>query len=138
VPRGLMADSNLRRQKQILASRRAGIENGLPPVSVIRTPVPANEWSDDGPRRACPRERSGDAALRFGHQCPRRNRGLGLTGDGDVHAFLTTPSSGSDTGLLSSAAQDRTSPMLLSEDARKVLQQWLRYTGLGGRFMGRR
>lgn len=64
--------------------------------------------------------------------------GFGLTGDGDVHAFLATPSSGSDTGLLSSAVQDRTSPMLLSEDARKVLQQRLRFTGLGGRFVGRR
>jgi probable HAF family extracellular repeat protein len=60
--------------------------------------------------------------------------GVGVTRDGDMHAFLATPSSGEDTsGSFTSASQNVTSAMALSEDVRKTLQQRLR----SGQFAGR-
>jgi len=60
--------------------------------------------------------------------------GFGMTSDGDMHAFLATPSSGEDTsGSFSSPAQNVTSPMSLSDDIRKTLQQRLRFGRFGGR-----
>jgi hypothetical protein len=65
--------------------------------------------------------------------------GFGMTSDGDMHGFLATPSSGEDTsGSFSSAAQNVTSPMALSEDARKILQQRLRFGRFGAGRMGPR
>jgi probable HAF family extracellular repeat protein len=65
--------------------------------------------------------------------------GFGMTKAGDMHAFLATPTSGEDvSGSFSSAAQGVTSPMALSEDARKTLQQRLRSGRFGGRLMGPR
>jgi len=65
--------------------------------------------------------------------------GFGMTNAGDVHGYLATPSSGPDTsGSVSSAAQDVAGPMLLSEDARKMLQQRLRFDRFGARLMGPR
>jgi probable HAF family extracellular repeat protein len=60
--------------------------------------------------------------------------GLGMTSDGNTHGFLATPSSGEDTGgSFLSAGLNLTSPMALSEDARKALQQRLRFDRSGGR-----
>jgi probable HAF family extracellular repeat protein len=65
--------------------------------------------------------------------------GFGMTKAGDVHGYLATPSSGPDAGEgLLSAAQDVASPMLLPEDARKMLQQRLRFGRFGARLMGPR
>jgi probable HAF family extracellular repeat protein len=57
--------------------------------------------------------------------------GIGLTSTFKVHAFLATPSSGlAASESLSPASQGVTSPMVLPENARKLLQQRL---GIRGR-----
>jgi probable HAF family extracellular repeat protein len=59
--------------------------------------------------------------------------GLALqTSTGETHAFVATPSSTAAAAeSLSPAAQAATSPMVLSEDVRKQLQQRLRFGRLG-------
>jgi probable HAF family extracellular repeat protein len=62
--------------------------------------------------------------------------GLGLTGTGEIHTYLATPAQGVATS--ESTSQGRTSRRILSEDARKLLQQQLRLGRSGARFMGLR
>jgi len=61
--------------------------------------------------------------------------GFGATSSGDIHGFLATPSSGPDTSeSLSPAAREINSPQLLPQDARRALQQGLRFGRSEGRF----
>jgi len=65
--------------------------------------------------------------------------GVGMTGGGDMHGFLATPSSGEDvSGSLSAASERVTGPKALPEDVRKLLQRRLRSGRFGGRLMGPR
>ena len=65
--------------------------------------------------------------------------GFGATEAGDVHAFLATPSNGAfDSEGAAPAARGVTSPMVLSEDARKLVQQRLPFGRFGVRLMGPR
>jgi probable HAF family extracellular repeat protein len=65
--------------------------------------------------------------------------GFAQTSSGDTHAYVATPINGAAASANPSpAAEDVTRPMPLSEDARKLLQQRLRFGRFGGRFMGPR
>lgn len=65
--------------------------------------------------------------------------GFGVTSTGDVHSFLATPSNNAFTSeSFSSEAQDVTGRMVLSEDARKLLQQRLPFGRFGVRLTGPR
>jgi probable HAF family extracellular repeat protein len=68
--------------------------------------------------------------------------GFGVTGTGDVHGFLATPKHGEDnedrSESLASASQSVTSPMVPSEDARRLLQQRLPFGRFGARLRGPR
>jgi probable HAF family extracellular repeat protein len=60
--------------------------------------------------------------------------GFGLTSAFEVHAFLATPSNGAAASQsFSPASQAVTSPMILSEEARTLLQLRLRFGGFGAR-----
>jgi probable HAF family extracellular repeat protein len=64
--------------------------------------------------------------------------GFGVTSTGDVHGFLATPSNAFASESLSPDAQGVTRRMVLSEDARKQLQQRLPFGRFGGRLTGPR
>jgi probable HAF family extracellular repeat protein len=65
--------------------------------------------------------------------------GFGVNSTGGVHGFLATPRDGEDDSeSLSPASHGATSPMALSEDARKLLQQRLPFGLFGGRLVGPR
>jgi hypothetical protein len=59
---------------------------------------------------------------------------LGLTSTGEIHTYLATPTHGVTTG--ESTSQGVISPRALSDDARKLLQQQLRFGRSGARLMG--
>jgi probable HAF family extracellular repeat protein len=62
--------------------------------------------------------------------------GLGLTGTGEIHTYLATPTEAVATS--ESTSQDQISRRILGEDARQLLQPQLRFGRSGGRFMGLR
>ena len=69
--------------------------------------------------------------------------GFGVTGTGDVHGFPATPKNGEEGGDREgdSAGRDAhgaASPMVLTEDARNLLQQRLPFGRFGTRVMGPR
>ena len=59
--------------------------------------------------------------------------GLGLTSSGEIHTYLASPTYG--VGASDSSSQGVISPRVLSDDARKLLQQQLRFGRSGARFM---
>ena len=59
--------------------------------------------------------------------------GLGLTSTGEIHTYLASPAHGVANG--ESTSQGAISPRVLSDDARKLLQQQLRFGRSGARFM---
>jgi probable HAF family extracellular repeat protein len=59
--------------------------------------------------------------------------GLGLTSAGEIHTYLARPTHGVATSA--STSQGVIRPRMLSEDARKLLQQQLRFGRPGARFM---
>jgi hypothetical protein len=60
--------------------------------------------------------------------------GLGITSTGEIHTYLATPTRSVVTS--ESAAQDVISRRTLSDDARKLLQQQLRFGRFGVALMG--
>jgi probable HAF family extracellular repeat protein len=62
--------------------------------------------------------------------------GLGLTSTGEIHTYLATPTQGVATSA--SISQGVISRRILSDDARNLLQQQLRFGRSGARFMGPR
>jgi hypothetical protein len=60
--------------------------------------------------------------------------GLGMTSTGEIHTYLATPTRSVVTS--ESAAQDVISRRTLSDDARKLLQQQLRFGRFGVALMG--
>ena len=83
---------------------------------------------------------AGDSPLYLLTGCSINSRGeitgLGLTSTGETHTYLATPTHGVATS--ESTSQGVISPRILSDDARKVLQQQLRSGRPGARFMGLR
>jgi probable HAF family extracellular repeat protein len=59
--------------------------------------------------------------------------GLGLTSTGEIHTYLASPTH--DVATSESTSQGVISPRVLSDDARKLLQQQLRFGRSGARFM---
>jgi len=82
---------------------------------------------------------AGDSRLHLLTGCSINSRGeitgLGLTSTGEIHTYLATPTHGVATG--ESTSQGVISPRALSDDARKLLQQQLRFGRSGARLMGR-
>ena len=60
--------------------------------------------------------------------------GLGLTSTGETHTYLATPTQRVATS--ESTSQGVVSRRILSDDARKLLRQQLRFGRTGARFMG--
>jgi hypothetical protein len=60
--------------------------------------------------------------------------GLGLTSTGEIHTYLATLTQGVASG--ESTSQGAISRRILSDDARKMLQQQLRFGRSGARLMG--
>ena len=60
--------------------------------------------------------------------------GLGITSTGEIHTYLATPTHAVATS--ESTSQGVISRRILSDDARKLLQQQLRYGRSGARFIG--
>jgi probable HAF family extracellular repeat protein len=60
--------------------------------------------------------------------------GLGMTSTGRIHTYLATPTHG--VAISASTSQGAISRMVLSDHARKLLQQQLRFGRSGARFMG--
>jgi len=60
--------------------------------------------------------------------------GLGLTSTGEIHTYLATPAHGDANGA--SSSQGVISRRVLSDDARKMLQQQLRFGRFGTQLMG--
>jgi hypothetical protein len=58
---------------------------------------------------------------------------LGLTSTGEIHTYLASPTHGVATS--ESTSQGVISPRVLGADARKLLQQQLRFGRSGARFM---
>ena len=81
---------------------------------------------------------AGDSRLYLLTGCSINSRGeitgLGLTSTGEIHTYLATPTHGVATG--ESTSQGVISPRALSDDARKLLQQQLRFGRSGARLMG--
>jgi probable HAF family extracellular repeat protein len=81
---------------------------------------------------------AGDSPLYLLTGCSINSRGeitgLGLTSAGEIHTYLAIPTHGVATS--ESASQGVISPRILSDDARKLLQQQLRFGRSGARFMG--
>ena len=80
----------------------------------------------------------GDSPLCLMSGCSINSRGeitgLGLTSTGEIHTYLATPTQGvANSGSTSQGAISR---RILSDDARKQLQQQLRSARSGARFMG--
>lgn len=59
--------------------------------------------------------------------------GLGMTSTGEIHTYLASPADGVATG--ESTSQGMVNPKVLSDDARKLLPQQLRFGRSGARFM---
>ena len=59
--------------------------------------------------------------------------GLGMTSAGEIHTYLASPTDGVATG--ESTSQGAISLRVLSDDARKLLQQQLRFGRSGPQFM---
>jgi probable HAF family extracellular repeat protein len=80
---------------------------------------------------------AGDSPLYLLTGCSINSRGeitgLGLTSTGEIHTYLATPTHGAATSETTS--QDVMSRRVLSDDARKLLQQQLRFGRSGARFM---
>ena len=72
---------------------------------------------------------AGDSPLYLLTGCSINSRGeitgLGLTSTGEIHTYLATPTHGFSTGQ--STSRGVISPRVLSDDARKLLQQQLRF-----------
>jgi probable HAF family extracellular repeat protein len=83
---------------------------------------------------------AGDSPLYLLTGCSINSRGeitgLGLTSTGEIHTYLATPTHHVATS--ESSSQDVMSRRILSDDARKLLQQQLRRGQSGARFMGLR
>ena len=81
---------------------------------------------------------AGDSPLYLLTGCSINSRGeitgLGLTSTGETHTYLATPTQGVATS--ESTSQGVISPRVLSDDARKLLQQQLRFGRFGARLMG--
>jgi len=79
----------------------------------------------------------GDSPLYLLTGCSINSRGeitgLGLTSTGEIHTYLATPTHGVATS--ESTSQDLMSRRTLSDDARKLLHQQLRFGRSGARFM---
>jgi probable HAF family extracellular repeat protein len=60
--------------------------------------------------------------------------GLGLTSTGEIHTYLATPTHSDANG--ESSSQGVISRKVLSNDARKLLQQQLRFGRFGAQLMG--
>jgi hypothetical protein len=58
---------------------------------------------------------------------------LGLTSSGEIHTYLARPAHGVATS--ESTSQRGINPRVLSDDARKLLQQQLRFGRFGAGFM---
>jgi probable HAF family extracellular repeat protein len=82
----------------------------------------------------------GDSPLYLLTGCSVNSRGkitgLGLTSTGEIHTYLATPTQGVATS--ESTSQGETSRRILSDDARKLLQQQLRFGRSRTRFLGLR
>lgn len=80
---------------------------------------------------------AGDSPLYLISGCSINSRGeitgLGLTSTGEIHTYLATPTQGS-----ASTSQGVISRRVLSDDARKLLQQQMRFVRPGARFIGPR
>jgi len=80
---------------------------------------------------------AGDSPLYLLTGCSINSRGeitgLGLTSTGEIHTYLATPTHGAATSETTS--QDVMSRRVLSDDARKLLQQQLHFGRSGARFM---
>jgi probable HAF family extracellular repeat protein len=80
---------------------------------------------------------AGDSPLYLLTGCSINSRGeitgLGLTSTGEIHTYLATPTHGVATS--ESTSQDVMSRRILSDDARNLLQQQLRFGRYGARFM---
>jgi probable HAF family extracellular repeat protein len=80
---------------------------------------------------------AGDSPLYLLTGCSINSRGeitgLGLTSTGEIHTYLASPTDGVATSERTSAGM--ISPRVLSDDARKLLQQQLRFGRSGVRFM---
>ena len=61
--------------------------------------------------------------------------GLGLTSSGEIHTYLASPTRTAGAG--ESTSQGAIAPRILSDDARKLLVQQLRFGRTGARFMER-
>jgi probable HAF family extracellular repeat protein len=76
---------------------------------------------------------AGDSPLYLMTGCSINSRGeitgLGLTSTGEIHTYLATPTQGVATG--ESTSQGVISRRILSDDARKLLQQQLRFGRFG-------
>ena len=81
---------------------------------------------------------AGDSRLYLLTGCSINSRGeitgLGLTSTGEIHTYLATPTHAVTTG--ESTSQGVISPRAVSDDARKLLQQQLRFGRSGARLMG--
>jgi probable HAF family extracellular repeat protein len=80
---------------------------------------------------------AGDSPLYLLTACSINSRGeitgLGLTSTGEIHTYLAIPTHGDANS--ESTSQGAISRKILSDDARKLLQQQLRFTRPGARFM---
>jgi probable HAF family extracellular repeat protein len=80
---------------------------------------------------------AGDSPLYLLTGCSINSRGeitgLGLTSSGEIHTYLASPTYG--VTISESTSQGVISPRVLSDDARKLLQQQLRFGRSGARFM---
>ena len=80
---------------------------------------------------------AGDSPLYLLTGCSINSRGeitgLGLTSTGEIHTYLASPARG--VAASESTSQGAISPRVLSDDARKQLQQQLRSARSGARFM---
>ena len=80
---------------------------------------------------------AGDSPLYLLTGCSINSRGqitgLGLTSTGEIHTYLATPTHRDANS--ESASQGVIARKILSDDARKLLQQQLRFSRSGARFM---
>jgi probable HAF family extracellular repeat protein len=80
---------------------------------------------------------AGDSPLYLLTGCSINSRGeitgLGLTSSGEIHTYLATPTHGVATS--ESTSQGVISPRVLSDDARRLLQQQPRFSGFGARLI---
>jgi hypothetical protein len=86
------------------------------------------------------RNRVATCGIRLSHRSAAPEAGFGLalqTSTGETHAFVATPTSPAAAAeSVSPGAQGATSPMVLPENARKQLQQRLRFGRPGAQLGG--